>query len=102
LIGLIVDVDGYCATCCKRCFSKDKRSEKIYEQSKEIKVRNKINEKFIHDKCIYIHNCECVKRRRIDHRRLIGNTMFAIETDEFAHRSYDPNDEEIRYSDFFG
>jgi len=40
-------------------------------------------------------------RRRIDHRKLIANTMFAIETDDFGHRSYDPNDEEIRYDDFF-
>ena len=96
--------DGYCSTCFKRCFPKDKRSQKIYENSNEIKVRNKINEvfpDFIHDKCIYTTNCACVNRRRIDHRKLIGNTMFAIETDEFGHRSYDPHDEEIRYDDLF-
>ena len=96
--------DGYCATCFKRLFPKDPRSQKIYEHSKEIKVRNKINEyfpEFIHDTCIYTSNCECVNRRRIDHRKLIGNTMLAVETDEFGHRSYDPKDEEIRYDDLF-
>jgi len=35
-------------------------------------------EGFLHDKCIYTGNCE---------------------TDEFAHRSYDQKDEEIRYDD---
>ena len=96
--------DMYCATCFKRCFPHDKRSQKIYNNSKEIKVRNKINEyfsDFIHNKCIYTTNCKCVNRRRIDHRKLIGNTMFAIETDEFGHRSYDPHDEEIRYDDLY-
>jgi len=32
---------------------------------------------------------------------LIGNTILAIETDEFGHRSYDTRDEEIRYDDVF-
>ncbi len=40
-------------------------------------------------------------RRRIDHRKLIGNTILAIETDEFGHRGYDQKDEEIRYDDLF-
>jgi hypothetical protein len=30
---------------------------------------------------------------------VIGNTILAIETDEFAHRSYNPKDEEMRYHD---
>jgi hypothetical protein len=38
-------------------------------------------------------------RRRIDHRKLIGGTLMCVETDEFAHRYYDPRDEEIRYDD---
>ena len=37
----------------------------------------------------------------IDHRKLIGNTILAIETDEFGHRGYDQKDEEIRYDDLF-
>ena len=38
-------------------------------------------------------------RRRPDHYKLIGNTMFVIETDENQHISYDQMDEEIRYND---
>lgn len=40
-------------------------------------------------------------RRRVDHRKLIHNTVLAIETDEFAHRDYDEKDEEIRYHDLY-
>ena len=67
-------------------------------------VRNKINtnfEGFVHDKPLYTGNCDCSHRRRIDHRKLIGNTILAVETDEFGHRGYDQNDEEIRYDDLF-
>ena len=32
---------------------------------------------------------------------MIGNTIFAIETDEFSHRGYDEKDEEIRYDDLY-
>ena len=39
--------------------------------------------------------------RVIDHRKLIGNTILAIETDEFGHRGYDQKDEEIRYDDVY-
>ena len=35
------------------------------------------------------------------HRKLIGGTILAIETDEFGHRGYDPTDEEIRYDDVY-
>ena len=83
-------------------FPNDPRSAVIYGKSKEIKVRNKINDNFpdfIHDRPLITGNCKCVHRRRVDHRKLIGNTILAIETDEFAHRSYDPYDEEIRYND---
>ena len=96
--------DGYCATCFKRVFPDDPRSKLIYCSAKEIKVRNAINKHyadFVHDKPIYTDACECVHRRRVDHRKLIGNTILAIETDEFAHRSYDPHDEEVRYDDLY-
>mgnify|MGYP003637293126 CR=1 FL=1 len=98
------DYDGYCTTCFKNVFPTDPRSLKIYSHSKEIKVRNMINEGFdgfIHDTPIYTNACNCTHRRRIDHRKLIGNTILAIETDEFAHRGYDPHDEEIRYDDLY-
>ena len=67
-------------------------------------VRNVINEnfeEFIHDKPLFTGNCNCTHRRRIDHRKLIGNTILAVETDEFGHRGYDQKDEEIRYDDLF-
>ena len=96
--------DGYCATCFKRIFPDDERSKKIYEHTKEIMVRNKINEYFegfTHDTSLYTGNCNCTHRRRIDHRKLIGNTILAIETDEFGHRYYKKYDEEIRYDDVY-
>ena len=67
-------------------------------------VRNVINanfEGFVHDKPLYTGDCNCTHHRRIDHRKLIGNTILAVETDEFGHRSYDQQDEEIRYNDLF-
>ena len=67
-------------------------------------VRNKINENFegfVHNQALYTGNCECTHRRRIDHRKIIGNTILAIETDEYGHRGYDKKDEEIRYDDVY-
>uniref|UniRef100_A0A6C0DLB6 WRKY19-like zinc finger domain-containing protein n=1 Tax=viral metagenome TaxID=1070528 RepID=A0A6C0DLB6_9ZZZZ len=96
--------DGYCATCFKVLFPDDERSKVVYRHTKEIRVRNEINSHFkgfIHDKPLYTGNCDCTHRRRIDHRKLIGNTILAIETDEFAHSGYDPLDEEIRYDDLY-
>jgi hypothetical protein len=99
-----VKYDGYCATCFKRIFPNDERSKIVYTHTKEIMVRNAINlnfEGFIHDTPLYTGGCDCTHRRRIDHRKLFGNTILAIETDEFGHRSYDQKDEEIRYDDVF-
>ena len=96
--------DGYCATCFKRIFPDDERSQVIYTHTKEIMIRNVINEffeGFVHNKPLYTGNCDCSHRRRIDHRKLIGNTILAIETDEFGHRGYDQKDEEIRYDDLY-
>ena len=96
--------DGYCATCFKHIFPDDERSKVIYTHTKEIMVRNIINshfEGFVHDTPLYTGGCDCTHRRRIDHRKLIGNTILAVETDEFGHRSYDQIDEEIRYDDVY-
>ena len=120
--------DGYCATCFKRIFPNDERSKVIYTHTKEIMVRNAINsnfEGFVHDRPLYTGNCDCSHRRRIEHflislceikkrihykfakriymnhRKLIGNTILAVETDEFGHRGYDQKDEEIRYDDLY-
>jgi hypothetical protein len=99
-----IKYDGYCATCFKRCFPNDARSKVKYAHTKEIMVRYIINsnfEGFIHDLPLYTGNCDCTHRRRIDHRKIIGNTILAIETDEFGHRGYDKTDEEIRYDDLY-
>ena len=67
-------------------------------------MRNAINENFegfIHDTAMYTGNCNCAHRRRIDHRKVLNNTIIAVETDEFGHRQYDEEDEEIRYHDLY-
>jgi len=75
-----------------------------------VRVRNAISKEslsnpkfkgFIHDRPLYTWDCECTHRRRIDHRKLIGNTILAVETDEFAHSGYDKQDEEVRYDDLY-
>jgi hypothetical protein len=99
-----IKYDGYCATCFKRLFPEDERSKIVYTHTKEIRVRNAINNKFrgfIHDRPLYTGDCDCTHRRRIDHRKLIGNTILAIETDEGGHNGYDEQDEEIRYHDLY-
>lgn len=96
--------DGYCATCFKQVFPDDPRSTIIYQHTKEIRIRNAINQAFkgfVHDRPLYTGNCDCTHRRRVDHRKMIGNTMLAIETDEYAHQGYDEKDEEIRYDDLY-
>ena len=96
--------DGYCATCFKRLFPTDPRSTVIHQHTKEIRVRNAINQRFdgfVHDRPLYTGHCDCTHRRRIDHRKLIGGTIIAVETDEFSHRDYDQKDEEIRYDDLY-
>jgi hypothetical protein len=50
---------------------------------------------------MYTGHCDCTHRRRIDHRKIIGGTMIAVETDEFAHVSYDEVDEVVRYNDLY-
>jgi len=98
------EYDGYCVTCFKRLFPDDERSKVVYGHTKEIRVRNAINDRFegfIHDRPLYTGDCDCTHRRRIDHRKLIGNTILAIETDEFGHRDYDEKDEIIRYDDVY-
>lgn len=95
--------NGYCTFCFSNLFPDDPLTLNIRKKSKELKIRDFINENyadFIHDKPIIINNsCDCTNRRRIDFRKIIGNTMLAIEVDEFQHKRYDPKDEEARYND---
>ena len=95
---------GYCTFCFANMFPTDPLTYQSRSKTKEIATRDFINdhfEGFGHDKPIYTDHCDCSVRRRIDHRKLIGNTMLAIETDENQHKSYDAMDEQIRYDDLF-
>lgn len=96
--------DGYCTFCFTNMFPLDPRTFEIRSKSKENAVRDYINtlfEGFQHDKPLVTGHCDCTIRRRIDHRKLIGNTLLAIETDENQHKSYSMMDEEMRYNDLF-
>lgn len=95
---------GYCSPCFQHLFPNDPLSFQIRSKTKEIAVRDYINsifENFQHDTPLWTGNCDCTHRRRIDHRKLIGNTLLCIETDENQHKSYNKNNEEIRYDDLF-
>ncbi len=93
---------GYCTNCYANLFPNDPLTFQIRSKTKEIAVRDYINanfEGFHHDKPLWIGGCDCTHKRRIDHRKLIGNTLLCIETDEEQHKKYNKNDEEIRYDD---
>ena len=95
---------GHCSSCYQKLFPTDPLTFQIHSKTKEIAVRDFINtnfEGFHHDKPLWTGNCDCTHRRRIDHRKLIGNTLLCIETDENQHKNYDKKDEEIRYDDVF-
>jgi hypothetical protein len=94
----------YCASCYQQLFPNDPLTLQVRAKTKEIAVRDFINlnfEGFQHDAPLWTGNCDCTHRRRIDHRKLIGNTLLCIETDENQHKGYDVNNEEIRYDDLY-
>ena len=95
---------NYCTECFRREFPLDPLTFQIRAKTKEIAVRDYINsvfDGFSHDRPLETSHCDCTIRRRIDHRKLIGNTLLAIETDENQHKSYDTMSEETRYDDLF-
>lgn len=97
---------NYCTECFVRKFPTDARTFLVRKKSDEITVRDFLYKNFptlnlTHDKPIWTHNCECINRRRIDLRTLIGNTMIAIEIDERQHKDRDVKDEELRYDDLY-
>ena len=95
---------NYCTTCFQHLFPTDPLTFQIRCKTKEIAVRDFINQHFdgfVHDRPLYTSHCDCTVRRRIDHRKLIGNTLLVVETDENQHKSYDAMDEEIRYDDLY-
>jgi hypothetical protein len=95
------DYDNYCATCFKFLFPKDPRVKPY--GFKELQTKTFIDkhfQKICHNKLIATaHPCDCTKRRFIDHRRCIGNTLICVETDERAHQGYSVQDETDRYHD---
>jgi hypothetical protein len=95
---------GYCSSCYQQLFPNDPLTLQNRSKTKEIAVRDYINlnfEGFQHDTPLWTGNCDCIHRRRIDHRKLIGNTLLCIETDENQHKGYDKTNEEIRYDDLY-
>ena len=97
---------GYCTNCFQNLFPLDPLTFQIRSKTKEIAVRDFINsifEGFHHDKPLWYNEkpCDCTTKRRIDHRKLINNTLLCIETDENQHKSYSKEDEEARYNDLF-
>lgn len=97
---------GYCVNCFQHLFPTDPLTFQIRSKTKEIAVRDFINsrfEGFQHDKPLWYNEtaCDCTTKRRIDHRKLINNTLLCIETDENQHKSYSKEDEMARYNDLF-
>jgi len=95
---------GYCVHCFVNTFPNDPMTFTIHRKSKENKVRDFINstfEGFQHDVPLCTAHCDCTVRRRLDHYKIIGNTVLAIETDESQHKAYSQMDEEMRYHDLF-
>ena len=97
---------GYCTHCFAHLFPTDPLTLQIRHKTKETAVRDFLNAQFpelgfVHDEPLFTPGCDCTHRRRIDHRALIGSTLLCVETDEFQHRGYSPQDEEARYNDLF-
>jgi len=93
---------NYCAYCFQHLFPLDPLTFQIRCKTKEIAVRDFINlnfDGFQHDKPLEYGGCDCQNRRRIDHRKLLNNTLLCIETDENQHKKYSKKDEENRYND---
>ena len=97
---------GYCTNCFQHLFPNDPLTFQIRSKTKEIAVRDFINsrfEGFQHDKSLWYNEsvCDCTTKRRIDHRKLINDTLLCIETDENQHKTYSKEDEMARYNDLF-
>jgi len=93
---------NYCTHCFQNLFPLDPLTFQIRCKTKEIAVRDFINlnfEGFHHDKPLEYGGCDCLHRRRVDHRKMINNTLLCIETDENQHKSYSIKDEQDRYND---
>jgi len=93
------DFEMHCVECFIQKYPEDPRSQcPIGYKRAEICVREAIDTAF--DGFIHNKTMRGLTKKRIDHRLLIGNTILAIETDEFAHQYYDENKEKERYHEF--
>ena len=99
-------LNGYCSHCFVNLFPDDPRALTVRKKSKELQVMTYIFSKyqgFKNDKPFYVDlegGC-CATKRRIDLRKLIGNTMLCVEVDENQHKYCVKNDENKRYDDLF-
>ena len=99
-------LNGYCSHCFVNLFPEDPRAQTVRKKSKELQVMTHIFSKyggFKNDKPFYVDlegGC-CATKRRIDLRKLIGNTMLCIEVDENQHKTYIKENENNRYDDLF-
>lgn len=101
----------HCRTCFYYRFPTHRLSIKTNNYcSKERKVKNFLTQNglldddyrgFVHNIPMLIPDCnDCTVRRRIDFRKMVGNTLLCIEVDEHAHGGYDKEDEDIlRYNE---
>ena len=99
-------LNGFCSHCFVNLFPDDPRALTVRKKSKELQVMTHIFSKydgFKNDKPFYVDlegGC-CETKRRIDLRKLIGNTMLCIEVDENQHKYYIKEKEIERYNDLF-
>ncbi len=98
--------DNYCVNCFINEYPKDIRAIYARKNTYELIVRDYLiteikDYDFIHNKPLWLDNCECIHKRRIDFRCLINDTLLCIEVDENQHKNRDINDENIRYDDLF-
>ena len=99
-------LNGYCSHCFVNLFPDDPRALAVGKKSKELQVMTHTFSKysgFKNDKPFYVDlegGC-CETKRRIDLRKLIGNTMLCIEVDENQHKYYIKEKEIERYNDLF-
>lgn len=94
----------YCTHCFINRFPYDPLASQIRTKSKENQVKvfiNKHFDGFIHDKPLHTGQCDCISRRRLDHYKMINDTLLVVETDEHQHKHYDKHDEQIRYDDLY-
>ena len=100
--------DNYCTHCFTNLFPLDPRCAQIKTKSKEIAVITFLKtyqwfNGFKHDKALYVDlegGC-CATKRRIDLRKLFGNTLICVEIDEHQHKHYIKTYEADRYNDLF-